>query len=55
MKGIYMFLNMSENLSWVALGLICFLGFGLLLMLIYMIYEHFVNPDTPEHEIIPLE
>lgn len=50
-----MFLNLSQNLSWVALGLVCFLGFGFLLMLIYWAYDCLVNPETDLEHIAPVE
>jgi len=46
MKGIYMYLNLSNNLSWAALILGLFLLAGLLLMLAYIIYDFLANPET---------
>lgn len=46
MKGVYMYLNLSENISWLALGITCFLGLGLLLLLAYFIYDYVANPKT---------
>ncbi len=46
MKGIYMFLNLSSNFSWAAVGFGCFIGFGVLLLTIYLLVDYFSNPDT---------
>ncbi len=46
MKGVYMFLNFSRNFSWAAIGLICFLGLGLVLLIIYLVYDYCANPNN---------
>ena len=48
MKGIYMFLNLSSNFSWVAAGLAGFIGLGGFFFLIYLIVDYFANPNTLE-------
>ena len=45
MKGIYMFLNLSSNFSWVAAGLACFVGLGGLFLAIYHIADYCSNPN----------
>ena len=41
-----MYLHLSDNISWVALGLVCFLGLGVLLLLVYIVYDYLANPET---------
>ena len=48
MKGIYMFLNLSNNFSWVAAGLACFIGLGGVFFLIYLVVDYFANPNSLE-------
>jgi hypothetical protein len=50
-----MFLNLSQNLNWVALGLVCFLGFGFFLMLIYWVYDCLANSEIAEDRVAPVE
>lgn len=50
MKGVYMFLNFSQNFSWVAVGLVCFVGLGLVLLAVYLIYDYCANPRELEEE-----
>ena len=45
MKGIYMFLNLSSNFSWVAAGLACFIGLGGVFLLIYFIIDYCANSN----------
>jgi len=50
MKGIYMFLNLSSNFSWVAAGLAGFIGIGCLLLAIYHITDYCANTDDLESD-----
>lgn len=46
MKGIYMFLNLSSNFSWVAVGFSCFIGFGALLIGLYYLADYCANSNS---------
>jgi hypothetical protein len=50
MKGIYMFLNLSSNFTWVAASLACFIGLGVLLLAFYHLVDYCANPGTLEAE-----
>lgn len=46
MKGVYMFLNLSANFSYVALALAAFLALGGLLFLLHLLADWLANPST---------
>lgn len=46
MKGIYMFLNLSDNFAFIALSIVSFLALGGLLLLIYSILDWVANKDV---------
>jgi hypothetical protein len=50
MKGIYMFLNLSSNFSWVAAGMACFVGLGSVLLFIYHVADYCANPNDLEND-----
>jgi hypothetical protein len=50
MKGIYMFLNLSSNFSWVAVGLISFIILGAILLAINYLLDH-CNEQSLEDDI----
>ena len=45
MKGIYMFLNLSDNFTFIAISIVSFLALGGLLLLIYSIFDWMANKD----------
>jgi hypothetical protein len=45
MKGIYMFLNLSENFTFIALSIVSFLALGGVLLLVYSIIDWLANKD----------
>lgn len=45
MKGIYMFLNLSDNFTFIALSIVSFLGLGCFLLLIYSFIDWLMNKD----------
>lgn len=45
MKGIYMFLNLSDNFTFIAMAMGLFLGLGTVLYLIYTILDWMMNSD----------
>jgi len=50
MKGIYVFLNLSSNFSWVAAGLACFIGLGGVFYLVHLIIDYCANSNSLEEE-----
>jgi hypothetical protein len=53
MKGIYMFLNISNNMGWVAAGLGCFLVLGILLFLAHLVIDYCANKKSLEEDNKP--
>lgn len=45
MKGIYMFLNLSDNFTFIAMSMGLFLGLGTVLYLIYLFMDWMMNSD----------
>jgi hypothetical protein len=45
MKGIYMFLNLSDNFTFIAISMVSFLALGGILLLIYSIIDWLMNTD----------
>ena len=50
MKGIYMFLNLSDNFTFIALSLSCMLGLGGISYLVYMVMDWLLN-SSDDHTI----
>ena len=50
MKGIYMFLNLSGNFSWVAASLACFIGLGGVFLAVYLLADYCANSSDLHEE-----
>lgn len=50
MKGIYMFLNLSDNFTFIALSLTCMLGLGGISYLIYLVMDWLLN-SSDDHTV----
>ena len=50
MKGIYMFLNLSGNFSWVAAGMACFIGLGSIFLGVHFLVDYCKNDNDLEEE-----
>ena len=50
MKGIYMFLNLSGNFTWVAASLACFIGLGGIFLAIYFLADYCANSNSLEED-----
>lgn len=46
MKGIYMFLNLSDNFTFIAMSIASFLALGGVLLMVYLIMDWAANKDT---------
>ncbi len=46
MKGIYMFLNLSDNFTLIAMSIASFLALGGVLLMVYLIIDWAANKDT---------
>jgi hypothetical protein len=45
MKGIYMFLNLSDNFTFIAMSIASFLALGGILLMVYSIFDWLANKD----------
>lgn len=51
MKGIYMFLDLSNNFTFLALSIISFLVLGGILYLVYVIIDWVMNESKLGHQV----